>query len=148
MKKKDWAKDELVEAIINFKEALVFIQHNKNMWLDIISESDKAISDISHFCEDNDVKSPHVKTVICRDLNKYGHTRRIYKNLYSLFKPLFSWHNNILMTDNFFNMCNGIKNDNDKINNNSSIYSYRILKHYENLLKKEKEGENGGRDKQ
>lgn len=146
MKKKEWTKDELVEAIVNFKEAMLFIQHNKEMWLGIVSESDKAISDISHFCEDKDIKSLHIKTVVCRDLTKYGRARRIYKQLYLLFKPFICWKGGALLTDAFFNMCNGLKNDNEKINNNSYTYSYRILKNYGNLL--EKEGKSDGTNKQ
>lgn len=136
--KKEWTKDELVEAILNFEEAMKFVKDSEPIWLNNMSECDKALSDIYHYCESDNIKSSHVKTVICNDLTKYGNKRRHYKDLINLFKPLYDYSGPIFCSK-FFNACNWVKNKNNILKKNDSIYTFKVLKNYINMNKTNKQ---------
>lgn len=50
---KEFTNEELIEIIVKFKEAILYIRNNKNIWYGEVGRLDKALSDIRHYAEFN-----------------------------------------------------------------------------------------------
>ncbi len=85
---REWTQEELVTAITDFHEAMLYIDHNRQVWQDTIKECENAFCDIRHFCELDYPKERSKRTEVCRKLQYYGQRRRKYKDLLTVTEPL------------------------------------------------------------
>lgn len=122
---KEWTKDELIEALVNFKEALNFIRQNKQVWFDTVGDCDKAFCDIRHQIENKYPKDYKNRTKAVKLIYAYSIQRRKNKDLLAIFGNLA----NALDTQTINNLVYTINEAKKQYDNtvNERHYRNRIL---------------------
>lgn len=93
--KREWTRDEIVQAVKDFKEALVYVQSNYSYWNNVVQDCDKAFGDIRHYCELQYPTRRKNRTKVCQLLRDYSIERRKYKDLVQVTKPIFEISENM-----------------------------------------------------
>lgn len=87
--KKEWTQEELVRAVHDFHQAVLYIDHNRGVWEGIVKECERAFCDVRHYCELFYPTNPAKRTDVCQLLRDYGHRRRKYKDLLNVTEPMW-----------------------------------------------------------
>jgi hypothetical protein len=86
--KKKWSKDELVDCIKNFHQALLYIDHEKSSWSEGIDYCNKVFCDARHYIELEYPKTREGRTRICQIIRDSSRDRREYKDLLDVLEPI------------------------------------------------------------
>lgn len=82
---KEFTNEELIEIIVKFKEAILYIRNNKNIWYGEVGRLDKALSDIRHYAEFNYPNTPEDRDYLLKLLNTVSTSRRVFRDKQDLF---------------------------------------------------------------
>jgi hypothetical protein len=126
MPKKEWTQAELVKAIADFHEALVYIDHNYLTWKNTVHECDQAFGDIRHYCELSYPNDRSKRTKICRLMRDYGVKRRMYKDLLLVLDPILEISMK-LKNDGIYQAANTVRKLNDKTQAGNREYKPRVI---------------------
>ena len=77
---KEFTNEELVEIIVKFKEAILYIRNNKNIWYGEVGRLVKALSDISHCAEFNYPTTQEDRDYLLKLLNTVSTSRRVFRD--------------------------------------------------------------------
>lgn len=89
----EWTKEELVDAFVTFKHALLYIKSNRDEWYDIVGRCDREMVDIRHKVEMHNIEDPKERDLVLELMNKSLTTRRKYKDYQDLFLNISDFFN-------------------------------------------------------
>ena len=120
----NWTKEELINALSDFKEAILFIKQNKGVWYSTVGECDKAFCDIRHQIENNYPTDRASRTKACQLIRDYSKKRREAKDMMLIFTELAE-----LSEKDTQNLCRIINQAKNKYAYTESdrIYTNRII---------------------
>ena len=115
--KEEWDRNSLVEAITKGKSAMKYILDHYEVWNGRLSNADRALSDLKHFCEFNEA----VK--LFKLMHVYSKQRREYKDLIEVFKDFTAAQSRI---ESLYASIKHVKTKNDKVEA-ARHYTPRVL---------------------
>lgn len=118
-----WDRNSLVDAITKGKSAMKYILDNYEVWNGRLSNADRALSDLKHFCEFNDEVSPYDAVRLFKLMHVYSKQRREYKDLIEVFKDFTAAQNRI---ESLYASIKHVKTKNDKVEA-ARHYTPRVL---------------------
>lgn len=118
-----WDRNSLVDAITKGKSAMKYILDNYEVWNGRLSNADRALSDLKHFCEFNDEVSPDDAVKLFKLMHTYSKQRREYKDLIEVFKDFTAAQSRI---ESLYASIKHVKTKNDKVEA-SRHYTPRVL---------------------
>lgn len=118
-----WDRNSLVDAITKGKSAMKYILDNYEVWNGRLSNADRALSDLKHFCEFNDEVSPEDAVRLFKLMHVYSKQRREYKDLIEVFKDFTAAQSRI---ESLYASIKHIKTKNDKVEA-ARHYTPRVL---------------------
>lgn len=118
-----WDRNSLVDAITKGKSAMKYILDNYEVWNGRLSNADRALSDLKHFCEFNDEVSPEDAVKLFKLMHVYSKQRREYKDLIEVFKDFTAAQNRI---ESLYASIKHVKTKNDKVEA-ARHYTPRVL---------------------
>ena len=118
-----WDRNSLVEAITKGKSAMKYILDNYEVWNGRLSNADRALSDLKHFCEFNDEVSPEDAVRLFKLMHVYSKQRREYKDLIEVFKDFTAAQSRI---ESLYASIKHVKTKNDKVEA-ARHYTPRVL---------------------
>nr|DAK46561.1 MAG TPA: hypothetical protein [Bacteriophage sp.] len=118
-----WGRNSLVDAIIKGKSAMKYILDNYEVWNGRLSNADRALSDLKHFCEFNDEVSPEDAVKLFKLMHVYSKQRREYKDLIEVFKDFTAAQSRI---ESLYASIKHVKTKNDKVEA-ARHYTPRVL---------------------
>lgn len=118
-----WDRNSLVDAITKGKSAMKYILDNYEVWNGRLSNADRALSDLKHFCEFNDEVSPDDAVRLFKLMHVYSKQRREYKDLIEVFKDFTAAQNRI---ESLYASIKHVKTKNDKVEA-ARHYTPRVL---------------------
>lgn len=118
-----WDRNSLVDAITKGKSAMKYILDNYEVWNGRLSNADRALSDLKHFCEFNDEVSPDDAVKLFKLMHVYSKQRREYKDLIEVFKDFTAAQSRI---ESLYASIKHVKNKNDKVEA-ARHYTPRVL---------------------
>lgn len=118
-----WDRNSLVDAITKGKSAMKYILDNYEVWNGRLSNADRALSDLKHFCEFNDEVSPEDAVRLFKLMHVYSKQRREYKDLIEVFKDFTAAQNRI---ESLYASIKHVKTKNDKVEA-ARHYTPRVL---------------------
>lgn len=121
--KEEWNRNSLVEAITKGKAAMKYILDNYEVWNGRLSNADRALSDLKHFCEFNDEVSPDDAVRLFKLMHVYSKQRREYKDLIEVFKDFTAAQNRV---ESLYASIKHVKTKNDKVEA-ARHYAPRVL---------------------
>lgn len=121
--KEEWDRNSLVEAITKGKAAMKYILDNYEVWNGRLSNADRALSDLKHFCEFNDEVSPDDAVRLFKLMHVYSKQRREYKDLIEVFKDFTAAQNRV---ESLYASIKHVKTKNDKVEA-ARHYAPRVL---------------------
>lgn len=107
-----WDRNSLVDAITKGKSAMKYILDNYEVWNGRLSNADRALSDLKHFCEFNDEVSPEDAVRLFKLMHVYSKQRREYKDLIEVFKDFTAAQSRI---ESLYASIKHVKTKNDKV---------------------------------
>jgi hypothetical protein len=119
----EWDRNSLVEAIIKGKIAMKYVIDNYEVWNGRLSNADRALSDLKHFCEFNDEVSSDDAVRLFKLMHVYSKQRREYKDLIEVFKDFTAAQNRI---ESLYASIKHVKTKNDKVEA-ARHYAPRVL---------------------
>lgn len=119
----EWDRNGLVEAITKGKAAMKYILDNYEVWNGRLSNADRALSDLKHFCEFNDEVSPDDAVRLFKLMHVYSKQRREYKDLIEVFKDFTAAQNRV---ESLYASIKHVKTKNDKVEA-TRHYAPRVL---------------------
>ena len=119
----EWDRNSLVEAITKGKAAMKYIIDNYEVWNGRLSNADRALSDLKHFCEFNDEVSPDDAVRLFKLMHVYSKQRREYKDLIEVFKDFTAAQNRV---ESLYASIKHVKTKNDKVEA-ARHYTPRVL---------------------
>lgn len=121
--KEEWDRNSLVEAITKGKSAMKYILDNYEVWNGRLSNADRALSDLKHFCEFNEEVSPDDAVQLFKLMHVYSKQRREYKDLIEVFKDFTAAQSRI---ESLYASIKHVKTKNDKVEA-ARHYTPRVL---------------------
>ena len=121
--KEEWDRNSLVEAIAKGKSAMKYILDHYEVWNGRLSNADRALSDLKHFCEFNDEVSPDDAVKLFKLMHVYSKQRREYKDLIEVFKDFTAAQSRI---ESLYASIKHVKTKNDKVEA-ARHYTPRVL---------------------
>lgn len=121
--KEEWDRNSLVDAIIKGKSAMKYILDNYEVWNGRLSNADRALSDLKHFCEFNDEVSPDDAVRLFKLMHVYSKQRREYKDLIEVFKDFTAAQSRV---ESLYASIKHVKTKNDKVEA-ARHYAPRVL---------------------
>lgn len=121
--KEEWDRNSLVEAITKGKSAMKYILDNYEVWNGRLSNADRALSDLKHFCEFNEEVSPDDAVQLFKLMHVYSKQRREYKDLIEVFKDFTAAQSRI---ESLYANIKHVKTKNDKVEA-ARHYTPRVL---------------------
>ena len=118
-----WDRNSLVDAITKGKSAMKYILDNYEVWNGRLSNADRALSDLKHFCEFNDKVSPDDAVKLFKLMHVYSKQRREYKDLIEVFKDFTAAQSRI---ESLYASIKHVKTKNDKVEA-ARHYTPRVL---------------------
>lgn len=118
-----WDRNSLVDAITKGKSAMKYILDNYEVWNGRLSNADRALSDLKHFCEFNDEVSPDDAVKLFKLMHVYSKQRREYKDLIEVFKDFTAAQSRI---ESLYASIKHVKTKNDKVEA-ARHYTPRVL---------------------
>lgn len=118
-----WDRNSLVDAITKGKSAMKYILDNYEVWNGRLSNADRALSDLKHFCEFNDDVSPGDAVKLFKLMHVYSKQRREYKDLIEVFKDFTAAQSRI---ESLYASIKHVKTKNDKVEA-ARHYTPRVL---------------------
>ena len=118
-----WDRNSLVDAITKGKYAMKYILDNYEVWNGRLSNADRALSDLKHFCEFNDEVSPEDAVRLFKLMHVYSKQRREYKDLIEVFKDFTAAQSRI---ESLYASIKHVKTKNDKVEA-ARHYTPRVL---------------------
>lgn len=118
-----WDRNSLVDAITKGKSAMKYILDNYEVWNGRLSNADRALSDLKHFCEFNDEVSPEDAVRLFKLMHVYSKQRREYKDLIEVFKDFTAAQSRI---ESLYVSIKHVKTKNDKVEA-ARHYTPRVL---------------------
>ena len=118
-----WDRNSLVDAIIKGKSAMKYILDHYEVWNGRLSNADRALSDLKHFCEFNDEVSPDDAVKLFKLMHVYSKQRREYKDLIEVFKDFTAAQSRI---ESLYASIKHVKTKNDKVEA-ARHYTPRVL---------------------
>ena len=118
-----WNRNSLVDAITKGKSAMKYILDNYEVWNGRLSNADRALSDLKHFCEFNDEVSPEDAVKLFKLMHVYNKQRREYKDLIEVFKDFTAAQSRI---ESLYASIKHVKTKNDKVEA-ARHYTPRVL---------------------
>ena len=118
-----WDRNSLVDAITKGKSAMKYILDNYEVWNGRLSNADRALSDLKHFCEFNDEVSPNDAVKLFKLMHVYSKQRREYKDLIEVFKDFTAAQSRI---ESLYASIKHVKTKNDKVEA-ARHYTPRVL---------------------
>lgn len=118
-----WDRNSLVDAITKGKSAMKYILDNYKVWNGRLSNADRALSDLKHFCEFNDEVSPDDAVRLFKLMHVYSKQRREYKDLIEVFKDFTAAQSRI---ESLYASIKHVKTKNDKVEA-ARHYTPRVL---------------------
>ena len=118
-----WDRNSLVNAITKGKSAMKYILDNYEVWNGRLSNADRALSDLKHFCEFNDEVSPDDAVRLFKLMHVYSKQRREYKDLIEVFKDFTAAQSRI---ESLYASIKHVKTKNDKVEA-ARHYTPRVL---------------------
>lgn len=118
-----WDRNSLVDAITKGKSAMKYILDNYEVWNGRLSNADRALSDLKHFCEFNDEVSPEDAVRLFKLMHVYSKQRREYKDLIEVFKDFTAAQSRI---ESLYASIKYVKTKNDKVET-ARHYTPRVL---------------------
>lgn len=118
-----WDRNSLVDAITKGKSAMKYILGNYEVWNGRLSNADRALSDLKHFCEFNDEVSPEDAVRLFKLMHVYSKQRREYKDLIEVFKDFTAAQSRI---ESLYASIKHVKTKNDKVEA-ARHYTPRVL---------------------
>lgn len=118
-----WDRNSLVDAITKGKSAMKYILDNYEVWNGRLSNADRALSDLKHFCEFNDEVSPDDAVRLFKLMHVYSKQRREYKDLIEVFKDFTAAQSRI---ESLYASIKHVKTKNDKVEA-ARHYTPRVL---------------------
>lgn len=118
-----WDRNSLVYAITKGKSAMKYILDNYEVWNGRLSNADRALSDLKHFCEFNDEVSPDDAVRLFKLMHVYSKQRREYKDLIEVFKDFTAAQSRI---ESLYASIKHVKTKNDKVEA-ARHYTPRVL---------------------
>lgn len=118
-----WDRNSLVDAITKGKSAMKYILDNYEVWNGRLSNADRALSDLKHFCEFNDEVSPEDAVRLFKLMHVYSKQRREYKDLIEVFKDFTAAQSRI---ESLYASIKHVKTKNDKVET-ARHYTPRVL---------------------
>ena len=118
-----WDRNSLVDAITKGKSAMKYILDNYEVWNGRLSNADRALSDLKHFCEFNDEVSPDDAVRLFKLMHVYSKQRREYKDLIEIFKDFTAAQSRI---ESLYASIKHVKTKNDKVEA-ARHYTPRVL---------------------
>lgn len=118
-----WDRNSLVDAITKGKSAMKYILDNYEVWNGRLSNADRALSDLKHFCEFNDDISPDDAVRLFKLMHVYSKQRREYKDLIEVFKDFTAAQSRI---ESLYASIKHVKTKNDKVEA-ARHYTPRVL---------------------
>lgn len=118
-----WNRNSLVDAITKGKSAMKYILDNYEVWNGRLSNADRALSDLKHFCEFNDEVSPDDAVRLFKLMHVYSKQRREYKDLIEVFKDFTAAQSRI---ESLYASIKHVKTKNDKVEA-ARHYTPRVL---------------------
>lgn len=108
----EWDRNSLVEAITKGKTAMKYVIDNYEVWNGRLSNADRALSDLKHFCEFNDEVSPDDAVRLFKLMHVYSKQRREYKDLIEVFKDFTAAQSRV---ESLYASIKHVKTKNDKV---------------------------------
>ena len=105
-------RNSLVDAITKGKSAMKYIIDNYEVWNGRLSNADRALSDLKHFCEFNEEVSPDDAVKLFKLMHVYSKQRREYKDLIEVFKDFTAAQSRI---ESLYASIKHVKTKNDKV---------------------------------
>lgn len=121
--KEEWDRNSLVEAITKGKAAMKYILDNYEVWNGRLSNADRALSDLKHFCEFNEEVSPDDAVQLFKLMHVYSKQRREYKDLIEVFKDFTAAQSRV---ESLYASIKHVKTKNDKVEA-ARHYAPRVL---------------------
>lgn len=118
-----WNRNSLVDAITKGKSAMKYILDNYEVWNGRLSNADRALSDLKHFCEFNDEVLPDDAVKLFKLMHVYSKQRREYKDLIEVFKDFTAAQSRI---ESLYASIKHVKTKNDKVEA-ARHYTPRVL---------------------
>ena len=118
-----WDRNSLVDAITKGKSAMKYILDNYEVWNGRLSNADRALSDLKHFCEFNEEVSPEDAVRLFKLMHVYSKQRREYKDLIEVFKDFTAAQSRI---ESLYASIKHVKTKNDKVEA-ARHYTPRVL---------------------
>jgi hypothetical protein len=118
-----WDRNSLVDAITKGKSAMKYILDHYEVWNGRLSNADRALSDLKHFCEFNDEVSPDDAVKLFKLMHVYSKQRREYKDLIEVFKDFTAAQSRI---ESLYASIKHVKTKNDKVEA-ARHYTPRVL---------------------
>lgn len=118
-----WDRNSLIDAITKGKSAMKYILDNYEVWNGRLSNADRALSDLKHFCEFNDEVSPDDAVRLFKLMHVYSKQRREYKDLIEVFKDFTAAQSRI---ESLYASIKHVKTKNDKVEA-ARHYTPRVL---------------------
>jgi len=118
-----WDRNSLVDVITKGKSAMKYILDNYEVWNGRLSNADRALSDLKHFCEFNDDVSPDDAVKLFKLMHVYSKQRREYKDLIEVFKDFTAAQSRI---ESLYASIKHVKTKNDKVEA-ARHYTPRVL---------------------
>lgn len=118
-----WDRNSLVAVITKGKSAMKYILDNYEVWNGRLSNADRALSDLKHFCEFNDEVSPDDAVRLFKLMHVYSKQRREYKDLIEVFKDFTAAQSRI---ESLYASIKHVKTKNDKVEA-ARHYTPRVL---------------------
>lgn len=118
-----WDRNSLVDAITKGKSAMKYILDNYEVWNGRLSNADRALSDLKHFCEFNDEVLPDDAVRLFKLMHVYSKQRREYKDLIEVFKDFTAAQSRI---ESLYASIKHVKTKNDKVEA-ARHYTPRVL---------------------
>lgn len=118
-----WDRNSLVDAITKGKSAMKYIIDNYEVWNGRLSNADRALSDLKHFCEFNEEVSPDDAVKLFKLMHVYSKQRREYKDLIEVFKDFTAAQSRI---ESLYASIKHVKTKNDKVEA-ARHYTPRVL---------------------
>lgn len=119
----EWDRNSLVEAITKGKAAMKYILDNYEVWNGRLSNADRALSDLKHFCEFNEEVSPDDAVQLFKLMHVYSKQRREYKDLIEVFKDFTAAQSRV---ESLYASVKHVKTKNDKVEA-ARHYAPRVL---------------------
>ena len=119
----EWDRNSLVEAITKGKAAMKYVIDNYEVWNGRLSNADRALSDLKHFCEFNNEVSPDDAVRLFKLMHVYSKQRREYKDLIEVFKDFTAAQSRV---ESLYASIKHVKTKNDKVEA-ARHYAPRVL---------------------